>query len=149
LSDEPALRARALRLLARREYSRSELAARLSEHAGSAEELEALLDALCARGQLSDQRYAESRAHTLSRKFGAARILHELKSKGVAPDVAERAASQARETDLERARAAWRRKFKSPPATREERARQARFLQSRGFSFDVIRAVLNSEEEEL
>jgi regulatory protein len=149
LSDEPALRARALRLLARREYSRSELATRLSAHAGSTEELEALLDALCARGQISDERYAESRTHALSRKYGAARILHELKSKGVDPGVAERAASQARETELESARAAWRRRFKSLPATREERARQARFLQSRGFSFDVIRAVLNSQEEEL
>jgi regulatory protein len=147
LSDEPTLRARALRLLARREYSRKELAGRLAAHAASDEELEALLDALAARGQLSDERYAESRVHTLAKKYGAARILQELKSKGVDPTLAERAAAEARETDLERARAVWRRKFKAAPATREERARQARFLQSRGYSFDVIRAVLNSDEE--
>jgi SOS response regulatory protein OraA/RecX len=30
--------------------------------------------------------------------------------------------------------------------TREERARRARFLQSRGFSHDTIRALLSSDE---
>jgi len=147
LSDEPTLRARALRLLARREYSRKELGRRLAPYAANPEELDALLEALAARGQLSDERYAESRVHALTKKYSAARILYELKSKGVDAVVAERAAAEARNTDLERARAAWRRKFKSAPVTREERARHARFLQSRGYSFDVIRAVLNSDEE--
>ena len=110
--------------------------------------LETLLDALAARGQLSDERYAEAKMHVMSRKYGASRILHELQSKGVNAEVAERAAAAARETDLERATAAWRRKFKAPPASREERARQARFLQSRGFTFDVIKAVLSSEPEQ-
>jgi regulatory protein len=137
-----------LRLLAQREYSRRELETKLSRHATSAEELQSLLAALEARSQLSDARYAESRVRMLSKKYGAARIVHELKSRGVDPALAEHAAAAARASDLERARAAWRRKFKSPPLSREQRARQGRFLQSRGFSFDVIRAVLNSGEEE-
>jgi regulatory protein len=148
LKHEATLRERALRLLARREYSRRELQGRLAPHAASEEELAALLDALAGRGQLSDARYAEARVHALSRKYGAARIVHELKSKGVDPGVAEQAAAAARESDLERARSAWRRKFKLPPATREDRARQARFLQSRGFSFDVIKTVLDTNPEE-
>lgn len=146
--QEPTLRERALRFLARREYSRKELHSRLAPHACDAQELETLLDALAARGQLCDERYAEARVHTLSRKYGASRILRELQSKGVNPEIAQRAAAIARETDLERATATWRRKFKTPPATRAERARHTRFLQSRGFSFDVIKAVLNSVEED-
>jgi regulatory protein len=147
LKKGPTLRDRALGLLARREYSRAELSRRLAPHAGSADELEALLDGLAGKSQLSDERYAEARAHTLSRKFGSARILHELKTKGIDVDLAQRVASAARLDDLQRAREVHQRKFRSPPAGREDRARQARFLQSRGFSFDVIRAVLKDAEE--
>ena len=134
-------------MLARREYSRSELAKRLAPHARDEAELEDLLEALTAKRQLSDERYAEARSHTLSRKYGAARIVHELKSKGIQGELLERMTASAREGELERARATWRKKFRSAPATREEKARHIRFLQSRGFSFDVIKRVLDADEE--
>lgn len=80
--DTPAeLKARALRHLVRREHSRAELARKLAPHAESPEALESLLDQLLAKKQLSDERFAEGRARTLSRKYGAARIRHDLKSK--------------------------------------------------------------------
>ncbi len=139
---EPSLRERALRLLARREHSRAELAKKLQVHSRPGDDLEALLDDLSRRKLLSDERYAESRVHALSRKFGAARIAHELRSKGLDKGLAEKASSAARATEVERAREVWRRKFRLAPKTREERARQMRFLQSRGFSFDAIRAVV-------
>jgi regulatory protein len=144
---ELSLRGRALRLLAQREHSRKELAGKLAPHAESPQELEALLDALAAKRQLSDQRYAEARAYTLSRKYGAARIVHDLKAKGVDPALAEHAAEAARASELERAREAWRKKIGAPPQSREERARQIRFLQSRGFSFDSIRSVVSGGED--
>jgi regulatory protein len=146
LKRQLSLRERAIGLLARREHSRAELARKLAPHAEDPAELEQLLDALTASRQLSDERYAEARSHMMERKFGAARILHDLKSKGVAPELAARMAGSSGETDLERARDVWRRKFRAAPSSREERARHARFLQSRGFSFDVIRAVLKDDE---
>jgi regulatory protein len=146
LKQEPSLRARALALLARREYSRAELARRLAHHAETEAELDELLDALEQKRQLSDTRYAEARTRTMSRKYGAARILHELKSKGIEGELAQRVVSETSVTEVERARVAWRKRFRAPGGTREERARQARFLQSRGFSFDVIREVLKDEE---
>jgi regulatory protein len=112
------------------------------------DDLDALLDDLTRRKQLSEERYAESRANTLSRKFGAARIAQELRSKGVDKTLAEGAAAAARSTEVERARAVWLRKFRNPGQTREERAKQMRFLQSRGFSFDAIRAVIRGADEE-
>ena len=145
---EPSLRERALRLLARREHSRAELGRKLKEHARAGDDLEALLDDLSHRKLLSDERYAESRAHALSRKFGAARIAHELRARGLDKDLADKASKAARATELERAREVWRRKFRSAPKTREERARQMRFLQSRGFSFDAIRAVVTGADED-
>src|SRR5262245_54924691 len=127
---DPTLRERALRLLARREHTRAELARKLRPHVLPEDDLEALLDDLSKRKQLSDERYAESRAHALSRKFGAARIAQELRSKGVEKGVAEGAAAVARSTEVERAKAVWTRKFRVAPTTHEERARQMRFLQS-------------------
>jgi regulatory protein len=147
LKKEPTLRERALAMLARREYSRAELSRRLAPHAADDNELEALLAALTEARQLSDERYAEARSHVLARKYGAARIVNELKSKGIEGELLERMAKEARGSELERARAAWRRKFGTVPKSREERARHIRFLQSRGFSFEVIQSVLQAEDE--
>ena len=152
MTDRPdtsvELKARALRHLARREHSRKELARKLEPHAESGEALEALLDALAAKKQLSDSRYAETRAHQMSRKYGAARIALDLRGKGVADDTIAAATAAAVASDLERAFAILRRKFRAPAASREERARRARFLQSRGFPFEVIKSALGLSSTE-
>src|SRR6185436_2485457 len=86
--DTPGqLKARALRHLVRREHSRAELARKLAAHAGSRQDLEALLDSLVAKKQLSDERYAEERARVLARKYGAAKIRHDLKAKGISDGI--------------------------------------------------------------
>jgi regulatory protein len=137
--DEPdtpeQLRARALRHLVRREHSRAELARKLGPHAASAAALEQVLDLLLSKRQQSDERYAEERSRVLSRKYGAARIRHDLRAKGIAEDIL-RSVSAAGE--LERARAILKRKYRSAATTPQERARRARFLQGRGFSTEVI-----------
>ena len=93
---EPTLRERALRLLARREHSRAELARKLHPHVVPEDDLDALLDDLARRRLLSDERYAESRAHALSRKFGAARIAQQLRAAVLAPrEQAQRPLAQA------------------------------------------------------
>ena len=148
MKKEATLRERALRLLARREHSRVELARKLKLYAVPEDDLDALLDDLARRKQLSDERYAESRVNALSRKFGAARIAQELRSKGLDKVLAEQTAAVARATEVERARAVWLRKFRNPGRTREQRAKQMRFLQSRGFSFDAIRAVIRGADED-
>jgi regulatory protein len=148
VKKQPTLRERALRLLARREHSRAELGRKLAAHARPEDDLESLLEDLSKRKLLSDERYAESRAHALSHKYGAARIAHELRAKGLDKGLAEQTVKGARATEAERAREVWRRKFPVAPKTREERARQMRFLQSRGFSFDAIRAVVGGPGED-
>ncbi len=136
------LRARALRLLARREHSRQELGRKLAPSAESPEALGALLDALEEKKQLSNERYAAERARVLARKYGAARIRQDLKAKGVDPATL---AGLTGEGDLERARAILERKYREPAATREERAKRMRFLQSRGFSTEVIRRAISGD----
>jgi regulatory protein len=146
--DEPdapeQLKARALRYLVRREHSRAELTRKLAPYAASAAAVAQVLDALLSKSQQSDARYAEERARVLARKYGPARIRHELRAKGIAQEIVE---SIRADGELERARAILERKYRAPAATREERAKRARFLQSRGFSSDVIvRLVLDRED---
>jgi regulatory protein len=142
--DTPAaLKARALRHLVRREHSRSELARKLAPYAESPEALEQLLDALAAKEQLSDERYAELRAHQLARKYGAARIRLDLQAKGVSPELVERV---GQEGELARAASILQRKYRTPANSSEERARRMRFLQQRGFSHDTIRRLLSSAD---
>ncbi len=95
--------------------------------------------------QLSDERYAEERARTLSRKYGAARIRQDLKAKGVDAQFIDSISSEG---ELERARAILERKYREPATTREERAKRMRFLQGRGFSFQTIRQAMSAEMDE-
>ncbi|MSQ19983.1 MAG: recombination regulator RecX [Betaproteobacteria bacterium] len=137
-----SLHARALKLLAGREYSRAELAKKLAFHADSPEVLEALLDDLVRRNVLSDARYADARSRQLARKFGPTCIQHELRSKGLDQETVERSVDVAKLGALENARAVWGKRFGAPPADALAKAKQMRFLQMRGFSFDIIRAVV-------
>ena len=144
--DTPGeLKARALRHLARREHSRVELQRKLAPRAESPEALEQLLDALAARKQLSDERYAEARAHQLARKYGAARIRQDLKAKGIDDDIAGRISAEG---EAARAAAILARKYRAPAGTREERLRRMRFLLQRGFSHDTIRRVVSSADDD-
>jgi regulatory protein len=119
-----------------------ELGRKLAPRAESPEALNALLDALEQKKQLSNERYASERARVLARKFGAARIRLDLKAKGVGEDIIEGVALEA---EAERAAAILARKYRTSATTREERARRMRFLQSRGFSHDTIRKLLSSD----
>jgi len=49
-----------------------------------------------------------------------------------------------KESELDAAREVWQRKFGIQPREDKEKARQMRFLQSRGFSIEVILKVLKS-----
>ena len=140
------LKARALRYLVRREHSRAELARKLAPHAESPEAVEAVLNLLLSKKQQSDERFASERARVLSRKYGAAHIRHDLKSRGVADEISERVSSGLNE--LEKARTILQRKYREPATTREEHAKRARFLQGRGFSYEVIKHVLSSRDDE-
>jgi regulatory protein len=141
------LRAKALRLLARREHSRAELAAKLQEEADDPQALAALLDELEQRGWLSESRVVESVLHARRGRFGAARIARELRSKGISPEAIEQAMNKAAETEMDSARVVWGKKFGRVPANLAERARQTRFLAGRGFSAEVIRRVLDQRDD--
>lgn len=144
---QPSLRARALQALARRELSRAELHAKLLPHIVETDDVLALLDDLQKRGWLSDARALEQAVRIRSTRFGTQRIAHELRQKGISDELINAAIPQLKEGELEAARAVWQRKFTAPPQDQKEKAKQVRFLQSRGFSMDVIFKVMRIEDE--
>ncbi len=150
-----SLRARALQYLARREYSRAELRSKLLPYTQADKDcehsppinLDALLDDLTARGWLSDARAATQLLHARRNRFGTQRITHELRQKGIAEELISAALPELKASELATAHEVWKRKFGTLPQDAKEKARQVRFLQSRGFGFDVIFQVLRSESE--
>ena len=147
---ELSLRARALQCLARREYSRAELRAKLLPHAQLEEDsersevvdLDALLDDLTVRGWLSDARATSQLVHAKRSRFGIQRITHELRQRGISDELIDAALPALKESELDSAREVWQRRFGVVPHDAKEKAKQMRFLQSRGFSIDVILKVL-------
>lgn len=153
-SDKPkrSLRGRALGYLSRREHSRSELARKLAPFVDERDAEDAvaqLLDALDREGWLSDSRFAESVVNRRASRFGASRIVGELKRHGVDSDLVQTLGASLRDTEWERICQVWNRKFGRLAETQQERAKQARFLASRGFSRDAIMRVLKLGSDEL
>lgn len=185
MAREPlGLKAYALSLLARREYSRQELRGRLIAHArkraqwaasdplaGAADplqaffegdaapsahteldpealaaEVEPVLDWLAERRHQSDARFAESRVHARAPKLGQARIRQELARHGVELDPEARQA--LKDSEAERAREVWRKRFGEPATDPAERARQMRFLAARGFAPALIRRIVGGRDDD-
>ena len=136
------LRQKALRALARREYSRSELARKLGGGGESTTDIETLLLEFEASGWLSDERFAGGAARQRQGRFSQRYILEDLKSKGVAGNTAQDAVSALEQDDYATALALWRQRFGTAPADQKEKARQVRFLQSRGFALQIVFRVL-------
>lgn len=151
---EISLRARALQYLARREYSRAELRAKLLPHAQANADfeqvqpidLDALLDDLITRGWLSDVRAATQLVHARRSRFGLQRITHELRQRGISEELISAALPELKDCELETARDVWQRKFGIAPRDEKEKAKQVRFLQSRGFALDAIFKVLRFDD---
>ncbi|MBM3386560.1 MAG: recombination regulator RecX [Betaproteobacteria bacterium] len=142
----PSLKGRALRLLSQREHSRLELERKLAAHETEPGQLAQALDELQARGFISEERVIESVIHRRASKLGAARLRQELAAKGLGGEVLAHAMDTLRASELARARDVWARKFGAPATEPKEKARQIRFLVSRGFAADVVRRVVQGAD---
>jgi len=143
-----SLRGRALGYLSRREHSRAELSRKLTPHLGEGDSLDTLLDALEREGWLSNERFVESVVHRRGTRLGTSRIVHELKRNGIDETLIQDAGTELKKTELTRAREVWSKKFGEPPTTPAERAKQARFLATRGFNGGTIVKVLKMGDDD-
>ena len=144
-----SLKGRALKLLAQREHSRSELETKLARHVEEGDDLAAILDELESKDFINSERVAASVVHRRASRMGTQRVVQELRSKGLDDALIKSTAAELQSTELERALQVWKSKFGSrePATTPQEKAKQMRFLAARGFSGDVVRKVLKSAAE--
>jgi regulatory protein len=142
LFSPPSLKSQALRFLAMREHSRRELFEKLGRYCDDASAIEALLEDFSAKGLLSNERFVHSVIARKSSRFGALRIEQELRRHSIDKDLLCPAIKELQETEFMRAQSVWRNRFPTPPTTPNQRAKQARFMQGRGFGPDVIRRLL-------
>jgi|Laugresbdmm110dd_1035094.scaffolds.fasta_scaffold49766_2 regulatory protein len=148
LSKPVSLKARAVDLLAQREYSRQALQEKLISEEASAEEVDQALAELEARGLVDDTRVAETLVNRRAGKLGGMRMRQELQAKGLSADVVADTMASLKESELARAQAIWLKKFGQVATDAANRNRQARFLATRGFSSDVVRQVVSGLGEE-
>ncbi len=139
---QPSLKGRALRLLSQREHSRAELERKLAPHEEVPGELAKALDELQARDFINDGRAVDSLVNRRAGKLGSARIQQELANKGLSGEAVAEALENLKDTEFSRAQAVWRKKFSAPPQDPHERAKQMRFLMTRGFNAEVVRRVV-------
>jgi regulatory protein len=142
--DEALCRRQALDLLARREHSRYELERKLAARGFDAALIAPALDRLERDGLLVAARFTETFIRSRAAKGqGPKRIRAELAARGVDEHQAEQLL-QAAGIDWAAAAASVRRKRfgAERPVGFADRARQAKFLQYRGFDSAAIKAAL-------
>jgi len=145
--DRPACRRRAMDLLARREHSRRELERKLAARSFDEALVRDVLDELEREGLLSAERFAQSFIEArYARGQGPRRIGRELAQRGVDPPAG--VIDDVRFDWDALARATRPKRFgPEAPASLEDKARQARFLEYRGFSHEQIRRALEFDDE--
>ena len=145
-ADPRSIRKAALELLGRRDFPAGELGRRLEERGYDAGAVAPVLEELAGKRFLDDERFIENFiSYHAARGRGPIRIAVELRQRSVPPESIDRHLDAV--TDwLDRARVARRKKFGSNvPKDFKARAKQARFLEYRGFSAEHIRAALEGE----
>ncbi len=147
-SPKLSCRDSALQLLSRRDHGRCELVQKLKAKGYPQAEIDQVIEYCDHFGYLDDQRFAQAlvRQH-ISKGHGELRIRQELKHKQLAADMIELALQQADVDWFELARQTAEKKFDvMEPVGQKEKAKQIRFLQYRGFSFEQIQYALDSEQ---
>ncbi len=137
-----SLRESAMNYLARREHSRQELEQKLAQKEYSADDISDALDRLVDDGLLSDVRFAEAYVNARrQRGSGPLKIQMELTSRGVSDTIIKQFLDQQAASWYELAQEVRCKRFgEGLPSEYEQRMRQARFLQQRGFTYEQIDA---------
>jgi regulatory protein len=136
----------AVALLARRDYATGELSQKLAAQKFEPDAIAGALEALKRRHALDDARYAENYvSYHAGRGQGPERIRADLKAFGVLEELISAALAGGPDWRSLARQQRERRFGPEIPAAWSDKARQARFLQYRGFSSDHIRSALGPD----
>jgi regulatory protein len=149
-ADAKAVEAAAVRLLARREHSIEELRRKLARKGYPPDTIEPVIQKLTGKRLVSDERFTSSFVHHHAKRGqGPVRIRAALRQQGIADSQVEEALRCAEVDWVQLARETRRRKFGAAvPRSLGERAKQARFLQYRGFDAEQLRAAFRDQSSE-
>lgn len=136
-----------LNWLARRDYSKHEIAQKLKTKFYSAKAIHAIITNLAQEGLINEQRFTENYIYWRKEKgFGPLRISAELQARGILPEMIAEHLQITDNAWLEKARKVWQKQFKCKlPEDFKLRAKQMRFLQCRGFTQEQIESVFGND----
>jgi regulatory protein len=144
--DVGAIRRAALLLMSRRDYASTELANKLGSQGYAADPVADAILELVEERLVDDQRYVTNFvAWHSGRGHGPARIRQDLAATGLPGDLIAGALEAGPDFAALCRQVRTRRFGAELPAEWKERARQARFLQYRGFSSDHIRSAFGPD----
>ena len=148
-ADLAFTREKALELLSLREHGSGELRTKLLQKGYQKPAIQKVIDYLKDKNYLNDERFAELFSDELIHRkhVGPAKLKEKRYQRGVPGDIIQRIMQNFdRETQIENCRYHFEKKFKSHTSfeTREEKAKATRFLQGKGFGWDVINSVISS-----
>ena len=143
-----SVREAAMDYLSRREHSTHELTQKLLAKEYESEEVLAALEKLSQEGLLSDERFTEAFVYyRMQRGSGPFKINAELRQKGVSDAMIAQFLDERDCAWLNVAQDVRDKKFgPALPLDIKEKARQARFLQQRGFTHEQTRSVLRDDD---
>ncbi len=144
------IRFNAMNLLALREHSVKELKDKLERKCGHTALIDEAIAGLIAQNLQSDERFTQAFVAMRQRQGkGPVIVRMELREKGVANELIASFVDESDSLWFELARDVWLKKFRGiSPADSRERAKQMRFLQSRGFSGRHIQAAFGTPTAE-
>lgn len=114
-----------------------------------AHQIDPLLEQLIEEGLLSESRFMENYIRArINRGIGPLRIRDELKQRGIREDKITESLDTSNDRWFKRAKDQWLKKFAHKPGSMKERAKQARFLQQRGYTMEQVNHVFESDGPE-
>ena len=148
-SDPTEARKKAMDYLARREHGQGELLKKLTRFGFESEVAADAIADLIADGLQSDQRFTEAFVRSrINQGKGPGRIRADLNQRGIAAALVDEALTESGQDWYALAREVRLKKFGAQcPADFKEKARQMRFLQSRGFEADQIQVAVSADLE--
>lgn len=154
MEDKVLTRAKnaAYRLLTYRPRSRKELEDKLRDKEFSEDIIKTVIGFCAQFGYVDDTRFARQWAfsRTRLRGFGRRRIGQELRNKGIGPEIIREVFAEvfSEESEIETAKRVAGKKLNTMGSLDREtrRRRLAGFLERKGFSFEIIRDVLNNTD---
>ncbi|MFV2058938.1 MAG: regulatory protein RecX [Thiohalomonadales bacterium] len=133
-----------MQLLARREYSVSEVRLKLQQRQVTADVIDQTIAQFIENDWLSDSRFAAAFTRFRQAKgFGPRNIRHQLQQRGVEQSIIDQALNNSETPWIETLQSVREKRFgKADASDFVSKAKQAKFLQYRGFTDEQIRKLL-------